>query len=280
MNKEIIFYKGLKNIISNNILNISQKEIDEMYDSWENDKNKSEIKRNFVKSDDFIHKNQNVPENVTLKGIDFPTWFGDYSNKRIVILGIDPLRSESVFERENNANIQSDVIIGTPYAFHEKETREDGCKSYWTFVNGLVESNNFVYCTDIFKTYFHDKTTRSYDNLEFTKNKKHREILIAELELIKPDLIIVFGGIAHKKLLNKKSCPTISQSVLKTKSSIQVNDLNIPVYTVIHLSRVPRGKDMKKFLNANDIDTNSVDVENRVECAKKYIELFNEKILK
>ena len=85
MNKEIIFYNNLKDIISKNILNVSPERIDEMYESWENDKNKSGIKTNFVKSDDLIHKNQNVPENVTLKGIDFPTWFGNYNNKRIVI---------------------------------------------------------------------------------------------------------------------------------------------------------------------------------------------------
>jgi hypothetical protein len=281
MNKEIIFYDNLKDIISKNILNVSQEKIDKMYESWKNNKNKSGIKINFVKSDDLIHKNQNIPENVTLKGIDLPTWFGNYNNKRIVILGIDPLRDKNVFKRENNADIQSDVIIGTPYAFHEKDTREGWCKSYWTFVDGLVESNNFVYCTDIFKTYYYNKATktRSYNDLEFTKNKKHREILIAELELIKPDLIIVFGGIAHKKLLNKKSSPKISQKISKTKSSIELNKTKTDVYTIMHLSKGTRGKNMKDFFIANDINIDSINMENRVECAEKYIELFKQEVL-
>lgn len=280
MNKNIVFYNNLRNIISKNILNVAQEKIDEMYDSWKNDQNKSGIKTNFVYSDSLIHKNQKIPKNVSLKGIDLPTWFGSYNNKKIVVLGIDPLRNEKVFKRENNADILNDVIIGTPYAFHEKETREGWCANYWAFVDGLVKSNNFVYCTDIFKTYYYNKTTktRSYNDLDFTKNQKHREILIGELELINPDLIIVFGGIAHKKLLNQ-NCKKISQSILKTKSFIALNDKKTDVYTIMHLSKGTRGKNMKDFFNANNIDTSAINIENKVECAEKYIELFKQTIL-
>ena len=279
MNRNIEFYKNLRKLIINNVLKVTEGEIDKIYDSWLETKDKTGIKTNFVYSENLIHNNQKIPQDVTVKGIDLPTWFGNYNNQKIVILGIDPLRSENVFKREN-ANINEDVVIGTPYAFHEKDTREGWCANYWALIDGLVKDNNFVYCTDIFKTYYYDKTTktRSYNDKRFIDNLKHRDILISELELIKPDLIIVFGGIAHKKLLNK-TCPKISQDIFKTKSILKLNNTKVDVYTVLHLSRGTRGKTMKEFFNANEISTDSISVENRIECGKKYVELFNKKIL-
>ena len=279
MNRNIEFYKNLRKLIINNVLKVTEGEIDKIYDSWLETKDKTGIKTNFVYSENLIHNNQKIPQDVTVKGIDLPTWFGNYNNQKIVILGIDPLRSENVFKREN-ANINEDVVIGTPYAFHEKDTREGWCANYWALIDGLVKDNNFVYCTDIFKTYYYDKTTktRSYNDKRFIDNLKHRDILISELELIKPDLIIVFGGIAHKKLLNK-ICPKISQDIFKTKSILKLNNTKVDVYTVLHLSRGTRGKTMKEFFNANEISTDSISVENRIECGKKYVELFNKKIL-
>lgn len=275
MYKNIAFYNDLKKIISDNILNVSGEEIDTMYNSWNQDKDKKEVKTNFVYPDNLIHGNQKIPNGVSLKGIDLPTWFGDFSNKKIVILGIDPLRSEGVFKRENNANVHNDIVVGTPYAFHEKSTREGWCAGYWTFVDGLVKQNNFVYCTDIFKTYYYNKSskTRSYLDSEFVSNSKHRDILIKELELINPDLIIVFGKVAHKMLL-EKNCPKIGQSIFNTKATLDLKNKSVNIYTVMHLSKGTRGENFKTFFDSNKIDTSSLNVENRVECAKKYVDLF------
>ncbi len=276
MYPNVEFFNELKSIIKNNILDVSIEDIDKMYSSWEKDKDKKEVKTNFVYSENLIHDNQKIPKDTSLKGIDLPTWFGDYSNKKIVVLGIDPLRNENVFERENKSNIYNDVIVGTPYAFHERDSRENWCAGYWALIDGLVKSKNFVYCTDIFKTYYHNNSTktRSYLDPNFVNNYKHREILFNELELIKPDLIIVFGKIAHKILL-EKNCPKIGQSILKTKVSLELKNKFTDVYTVMHLSKGTRGKNFKTFFNSNDIDTSSLNVENRVKCAEKYVEMFN-----
>lgn len=275
MNRDIAFYKDIRNIITQNILDISTSEVDNMYFSWEKNKDDKGLKTNFVYSDSLIHKNQKVSKNVCLKGIDLPTWFGNYNNKKIVVLGIDPLRSENVFKRENNSDIHNDVIVGTPYAFHERETRENWCASYWTFVNALVESNNFVYCTDIFKTYYFNNSTkiRSYLDPEFVNNSKHKEILIGELDIINPDLIIVFGKIAHKILLGK-NCSKIGQNILNTKTNFNLKNKAVEVYTVLHLSKGTRGKNFKTFFDSNNIDIMNLNFEDRIQCAKKYIELF------
>ena len=211
MNKNVIFYNGLKKLITNNVLDIPSVEIDNLYDSWELNKNNVGV-ANFKYPDSKIHKIQNVPLiGASLKGIDLPTWFGDYTKKKVMILGIDPLRNEKVFKREN-ADVDNEVIIGTPYALHECKARLGACATYWTFIEGLSKSN-FVYCTDIFKTYYYLKETkiRSYNDKEYIESAGHKALLISEIELIKPDVIIAFGNLVENLLISLK----ISTKIIK-----------------------------------------------------------------
>ncbi len=272
MEKSPLFEK-LTDVFSENILNVTKSQLDQYYEHWR--LNFNELKSHKFKiPDNLIHENQKVPKEAILKGVDLPTWFGDFNNKRIVILGIDPLRNHKVFN-ESGANSKCDVIIGTPYAFHEKSSREKDCKSYWTLVEGLKNANNFVYCTDIFKTYYYKETEkiRSYSDLSYISNENHKKILEEELNLIKPDIIIVFGKLAHSFLLSKK-CPKIGQSILNTKSIYTVKNKLTDVYTVLHLSKTPRGNNFKTFFDNNGVNTKLVDVEDRVQCAEKYLEIF------
>jgi len=271
--KQEPFFEELKDIFRDNILNIKKSQYDEYYDNWILNFNEFKSSK-FKIPDNFIHENQKVPKEAILKGIDLPTWYGDFKNKRIIVLGIDPLRNNKVFNNAK-ADINSDVILGTPYAFHEKSSREKDCKSYWTLVDGLKNAGNFVYCTDIFKTYYFNKTekTRSYSDRPFISNEYHKIILEQELNLIRPDVIIVFGKLAHSFLLDKK-CPKIGQSILNTKATYSLKDKNTAVYTVLHLSKTPRGKNFSTFFDNNGVNTKSVNVEDRVECAEQYLELF------
>ena len=220
MNRNVVFYKDLKELIVNNVLAIPSSEIDKMYDYWELNKLNNETKDfkylNFKYPDNYIHENQHIPlEGASLKGIDLPAWFGDdFSKKKVMILGIDPLRNKKGFknecEKRNSLNsvipleviydsIENEVIIGTPYALHLSEAREGKCSVYWSFIEVLIE-NHFVYCTDVFKTYYYndEKDIRSYRDEEFTiKNKNHRDLLKKEIELIKPDVIIAFGNLVE-----------------------------------------------------------------------------------
>lgn len=289
MNLESSIFKKLNKFISSNILDIPNDYIDEMYKIWFANLNNPIDKINFVFNDKYISSSQNTPKNVQVKGIDLPFWFGDYenANKKIVILGIDPLRSEQSFDRqhiniiENNlrlADFQNDVTIGTPYALHEKTTRENACIGYWTLVEELTKKNNFVYCTDIYKTYYFDykENTRSYSDKKFIQYKqKHQEILNEELSIINPDLIIVFGKIAHSLLLDK-NCPKIGQKIENTKDYYKLPNKNVDVFTVIHLSKASYNSHMSAFLNANNIF--DVNASKRDECAKAYIKIIDQSL--
>ena len=206
MNRNIEFYNELKELIVNNVLSLSYVEIDAMYDSWELNKNNEGV-ANFKYQDNKIHRIQNVPlSGATLKGIDLPTWFGDYSKTRVMILGIDPLRNEKVFKREN-ADVDNDVIIGTPYALHEIKARIGACATYWNFIEGLSE-NHFVYCTDIYKTYYLKRDgVRSYNDQDFKSTPNHANLLKAEIDLIRPDVIIAFGNLVED-FLSHLNLPT------------------------------------------------------------------------
>jgi hypothetical protein len=269
------FFDELKDLFINNILNIEKSQLEEYYEYWR--LNFDSFKSNKIKiPDNLIHINQKVPNESILKGIDLPTWFGDFNNKRIVVLGIDPLRNSKAFN-EIGADINQDVLLGTPYAFHEKTSREKDCKSYWTFINGLINGGNFVYCTDIFKTYYFKEyeKIRSYNDAPYVSNEYHKIILKKELNLINPDVIIVFGKLAHSFLLDKK-CPKIGQSIIKTKENYTLKDKLSDVYTVLHLSKTPRGNNFKLFFDNNDINTQSLNVEDRVNCAEKYLEILKQ----
>jgi hypothetical protein len=161
---------------------------------------------------ELISCNQNLPPNTYLNGIDLPTWFGNFQGKKVLFLGIDPMRNEKDFKK-SNANMSTDVLIGTPYAFHIKGFRENRTSPYWQVINEVAKSN-FIYVTDIYKTFFYTdklKKNRSYNYWnEQNLNEKHRELLIEEINLIQPDLIVTFGAMAYKVLTEQKYCHRLS----------------------------------------------------------------------
>jgi hypothetical protein len=280
---EVSFYENLQAILMDGVLNVSSTEIKSLYEFWNSNFNSSSIINKFFPGT-FVSPLQNLRDNVIFKGIDLPIWFGDYSKKKIVILGIDPLRNKDNFNQIIDADYRKDVIIGTPYALHEGFSRSGPCKGYWTFLKGLVDSNNFVYCTDIFKTYYFDpvKNIRSYNDASYTgkhNTSVHINILMKELAVIQPDLIIVYGKIAHSFLTGNKS-PKISQHLNQTKRNIIINQNSTDVITVLHLSKTTRGKNFIDFFNQNNVNTLDFNAENRVHCAELYLEMLkNQRII-
>ncbi|WP_419801405.1 uracil-DNA glycosylase family protein [Mucilaginibacter sp.] len=190
-----------------------------------------------------------LPDIKSLVGVDYPTWFNINSSntKRIMILGIDPLRNKNAFNSEG-AGINTEAIIGTPYALHRKSMREgkDGKdKSYWEFIKSMLNKNYGIYLTDIFKIYFMIENKRSYDHKIFIKNEqKHlKQILDKEIEIIKPDLIIVLG--------NKPLGFLCEQKIkLTDKISTNLEYNNTPILPMVHLSGLASGG-RKTFINNN-----------------------------
>ena len=159
-----------------------------------------------------------------------------------------------------------DVLVGTPYALHIKKFRENRTRPYWEVISTVAKSN-FVYVTDIYKTFFYTDSTkqiRSYDYWNMTGNEmfneNHRKLLINEINLIEPDIIVTFGALAYKVLTNQKYCPKLSQSLSRLKDQIEpftnqgiFQGKSINILPLMHLSGSTRGNHLEDFFRNNGI---------------------------
>lgn len=139
-------------------------------------------------------------------GIDLPVWFGDLnSEKRVMIVALDPKRNQTT----------SEITLGSVFSLHTSEGRNTRRNNYWNFIRPLTEQG-FVYVTDIFKFYFETKHTATGSFVLSNKNKDHirpdsdcgklyKQILQAEIDLVRPQRIITLGNEAAsavKKIRN------------------------------------------------------------------------------
>lgn len=282
------FVEILIAILKNHLITLNRNEIESLYVKWSNEFSDELFFLSDIISKDSIRDNQNVPLDSCLNGIDLPTWFGDFKNKKVIFLGIDPMRNDKDFQK-SNASLSKDVIVGTPYAFHIKGFRENRTSPYWQVISEVAKSN-FVYVTDIYKTFFYTDITkkmRSYDfwNKEENRifNQIHRQFLVDEINLIEPDIIITFGALAYKVLTNQKYCPKLSQSLgqnIKTFFDQGISQSKpITILPLMHLSGSTRSEPLEKFFYANGL-TYSDKNDKRNIAGKLYGKIINDYILK
>jgi hypothetical protein len=250
------FFESLMLFLQENVLNLSKIEIQNFYLKWieEFDIENGQLLTD-VKNKNIISKKQYTPNNTKLLGVDLPTCFGEYSKKRILFVGIDPVRNVKEFNGID-ANIDNDIIIGSPYALHKKNFREKRCAAYWEIIKNLQE-HNFIYVTDIYKTYFQKDKIRSYDHWNELGNdkikKSHIEIFLKEIKIVEPNLIVTFGAIAYK--------------------NISGQNINVPILPLMHLSPSTRFHNLKNFLQVKY--GYNYEFDNRVKAGRIYSEIIN-----
>ncbi|WP_417444003.1 uracil-DNA glycosylase family protein [Joostella sp.] len=243
-------------IIQTDIINIPKENILDLYESWSQTNEKSS---KWVFDKKYISEKQFLPLNAYLLGIDFPYWFGNISaKKRIMVIGIDPLRNENVFNKVK-ADKNNDVLIGTPYALHSIKMREGRTRPYWEFINSLSQ-DHFVYLTDIYKTFFYtdsSKKERSYVYYKQHPSKLSsiKNILEQEIELLKPDLIITLGKESIVQLTEQK-CNKLSRNISLNKTHLK-SFPNIPIIPLVHLSGATRKANIINFMIANNLNTSN-----------------------
>jgi len=251
--------ESLFSFLHENVISLPQNDISKIYSFWKNGFDELNFERpkdvKIIADKNLISSCQNIPENPWLLGIDFPIWFNTPEEKpKIIILGIDPLRNESTF-KHLEAHSEKNVIIGTPYALNSARMRNGRQKDYWTLINKLSKEN-FVYLTDVYKTFFYtnsqSKRQRSYDYYK-EKNSlaEHKKLLEKEIKLIEPDLIVTFGGISYAKLMDIKP-PKLTINVELNVAKFE----NIPVLPMVHLSGWEKSK--RNFLKNNDVDDENI----------------------
>lgn len=135
-------------------------------------------------------------------GLDLPTWFNLRSDNRIMIVAQDPLRDPTWYHECKEA------ICSSPFGLHGREWRENGrsgCRIA-LLVERLIDSGYGVYLTDAYKFFVRGWTfdEQKADILPLTKDSVainlYREILMQEIEIIRPNVIVTLGNAACKAL--------------------------------------------------------------------------------
>jgi hypothetical protein len=287
---KVPFFKELINIIDNEVIKNIDNKIQSIYENW-NSENLSGEKSEavIIKKELLRHENQKIPiDEVKLLGIDLPSWYGDYNSKnKIMIIGIDPMRSSNNFKLAS-ADETKDILIGTPYGYHIKKLRNNKKnKNYTQFINSFINDNNFIYLTDIYKTFFYytgieNKNIRSYEY--YGQQQKLKKIdeensirnsilktLCSEIYLINPTIIITLGDISFNQL-TCKSVEKNSESAITPQffyEDIFKDYRHIPIYPFMHLKAWDAN--LLKFISQYIPENDSKDFGNLFfEIVKKY----------
>ena len=122
-------------------------------------------------------------------GIDVPVLLKPTTNangKTIVIVGESPLRDT------NNPKNQNKVLLGTPYAVHQKFDAPSQCNVYKKIFSDLLNEGYSVYLTDIIKVWWEGKDLKAYADDKKIFEKEIQKIL--NNGKIGKDLFIVAWG--------------------------------------------------------------------------------------
>lgn len=122
-------------------------------------------------------------------GIDVPVLLKPTTNangKTIVIVGESPLRDT------NNSKNPNKVLLGTPYAVHQKFDAPSQCNVYKKIFSDLLKEGYSVYLTDIIKVWWEGKDLKAYADDKKIFEKEIQKIL--NNGKIGKDLFIVAWG--------------------------------------------------------------------------------------
>lgn len=139
-------------------------------------------------------------------GIDVPVLLTpegrSTKDKTIVIVGESPLRDTKNTDNKNK------VLLGTPYAIHQKFGCPSQCNVYKKIFSDLLQEGYSIYLTDVIKVWWDGKTGK-----ELKTDKNDKELFDDEMDEMKKlgdNLVFVAWGKKAKNYLDKwKKSPII-----------------------------------------------------------------------
>lgn len=120
-------------------------------------------------------------------GLDLPTWFNIGSDKRIMLIAQDPLRSRKWYGECR------DAVLSSPFGLHDAghRARGNGGRMMYALVQKLVASGYGVYLTDVRKFFVYDHATS--DKHAASRDSEYIDILKKEIEAVNPSLCVCLG---------------------------------------------------------------------------------------
>ncbi len=150
-------------------------------------------------------------------GVDFPVLLSKGENRPVMMVcAMDPLRIDTADKKTSN-KIGYWVpfsIINNPAAQTKHSEKEN-----LAFFHTLLDTYD-LYVTDIFKLFYRQENTLSNTIRAFRTLPAHRAILDAEIQIIKPSVILTLGNNARDAMCELLSLPrpNWTDEIYKTKT--------------------------------------------------------------
>lgn len=202
-NEDCALSASIPELIINTVLGTSLKEeidtryndmrnnFDKTYDEWQNSFSTSGRPfRNYSDTTSICIPSAKTcfPEisQFTQIGLDLPTWINIKAEKPVIMfISEEPVRSDR-YEK------CTEIVASSPFSIHEKEHRE--CKNgdlYTDLFEQLIEQGYGIYLTQAKKIYTKGTGSKPF---AIKSRPQFKEILDKEIELVKPELIILLGA--------------------------------------------------------------------------------------
>lgn len=168
-------------------------------------------------------------------GVDFPVMISKGENRPVMMVcAMDPLRRDTKHKQPSN-NIEYWVpfsIINNPSGQTKYSEKEN-----LAFFHTLLDTYD-LYVTDIYKLFFRKYNRVSNTIRKFRALQVHRTILDAEIQIIKPSVILTLGNNARDAMCEILSLPRPKWT---TEIYTTKNQNGIDVVIVPHISGAANG---------------------------------------
>lgn len=168
-------------------------------------------------------------------GIDFPVLISKGENRPVMMIcAMDPLRKDTINKQPNDG-----IECWVPFSIivNPKDQIKYSEKENLSFFHTLLE-NYDLYVTDIYKLFYRIDNRVSNSIYEYRNLPIHRTILEAEIEVVKPSVILTLGNNARNAICEILSLkrPVWSDEIYTSKAQNGIDIIMVP-----HISGAANG---------------------------------------
>lgn len=168
-------------------------------------------------------------------GIDFPVLLSKGENRPVMMIcAMDPLRNDTADKQPTD-----EIGYWVPFSIINNPVRQTKYseKENLAFFHTLLDTYD-LYVTDIFKLFYRKDNRISNTISEFRTLAVHRTILDAEIQIVKPTVILTLGNNARDAMCELLNLPTPqwTNEIYKTKDQNGIDVVMVP-----HISGAANG---------------------------------------
>lgn len=246
--RSLLHSEGLLEVLKNNLLSRRVK-IEEAYyqlDTYRDGRiNQISFKIGIEELHDSFCKQITTDFPTTTHAIDLPIYLeNDSSKSTLMVIALDSLPPipESNHWKNSTLNLTKEVGFWAPFSLIDNwETPIGSMRSNLSFFQPLLESYS-LYITDVYKLFYRKKLDQGYQvsnripAYQKLYPKVHFEILLNEINLVRPHAVLVLGKLAMQAL-----SPLLIESPSEGFPAYKISERNTSVLALPHISGAANG---------------------------------------